>query len=207
MSTPGEAGVATDPETYDPGDVVGAGTTVRPRRRQGAWIAGAVGIVLLILVAILAKAPSASETKDGGPLVGKPAPALVAKDLDGRPFDLAALRGRYVLVNFFASWCVPCEKEHPQLLELAQRHASAGDLQIVGVLFQDDPADARRFFAERGGSWPLIEDRDAIADFGVRGPPESFLIARDGTILYKRVGPATASDWETLLSQAKAKGY
>ena len=181
------------------------GVRVR-RRRTAPWIAGLVGVTLVGLVLLLASSPPTNELRDGSPLVGKPAPALVGKTIDGVPFDLASYRGRFVIVNFFASWCIPCKQEHPGLVSLSKHHAAAGDLQLVAVLFQDDPDDAREFFRRYGGDWPIVENRDAIAYYGVRGPPESFLLGRDGTVIYKRVGPFTEEGWDSLIAQAKALG-
>ena len=101
------------------------------------------------------------------PLIGQPAPSFRLADLDGNIVDLEELRGAPVIINFWATYCVPCWVEHPLLMEGARRWQ--GEIHFLGVIFQD----------ERG--------RVAIA-YGVYGPPETFFIDRDGTIVDKAIG-------------------
>jgi cytochrome c biogenesis protein CcmG/thiol:disulfide interchange protein DsbE len=126
------------------------------------------------------------------PLIGRPAPAFELLSLDGRTIDSATLRGRVVLVNFWASWCFECIAEHRVLLEAQAQYGP--DLVIIGVLYQDTVDDARRFLARYGdGGWPNLIDADgALAiDYGVTGVPESFFIGRDGIVRYKQYGAVT----------------
>src|SRR5690606_12069380 len=94
-------------------------------------------------------------------------------------------RGEWVVVNFFASWCGPCRQEHPELVAFSERHAARGDASVVSVAFSDAEDDARAFFEELGGDWPvLIEGTGRIGiDFGVTGVPETYLVAPDGTVV------------------------
>ena len=122
------------------------------------------------------------------PLVGKPAPSFRLADLDGNIVDLAELRGRPVIVNFWATYCVPCLYEHPLLMEGARRWQ--GEIHFLGVIFQDDPDLIARFNADYGRWGPSLIDeggRVAIA-YGVYGPPETFFIDRDGVIVDKAIG-------------------
>jgi cytochrome c biogenesis protein CcmG/thiol:disulfide interchange protein DsbE len=88
-----------------------------------------------------------------------------------------------VVVNFFASWCVPCVREHPELVAFAAAHE--GDVQVVSVVFDDDPGAVEAFFAREGGDWPVVVgDTGRIAlDFGVTGVPESYLVAPTGVVV------------------------
>ena len=98
-----------------------------------------------------------------------------------------------MLVNFWASWCIPaCVEEHAALLEAARHYG--GSLQIVGILYQDSPSAARSFDARYGEpSWPtLIDPSGELAlDFGVTGPPESYFIDGQGIVRFKQFGPLT----------------
>lgn len=146
----------------------------RPRRRRPArWVALTISIVFAGFLAVLATRPSAQSVAATSPLLGQPAPEVTARTIDGTTARLATYRGRWVLVNFFATWCVPCRQEHPDLVAFEERHQASGDAAIIGVVYDDTPAAVARFRQELGGDWPmLIDDRGRIAlEFGVRGSP------------------------------------
>jgi cytochrome c biogenesis protein CcmG, thiol:disulfide interchange protein DsbE len=179
-----------------------------PRTRHTArWIAVVVAVVVVSLVALLGTRDASRNTAAASPLIGKAAPEVIAADLDGTTVRLSQYRGRYVLLNFFASWCVPCAREHDDLQRFRTRHGTSGsgDAEVVAVLFDDEPAEARRFFAERGADWPaLIDPRGKIAlDFGVRGPPESFLVSPEGFVLARIVGEVTDAGLDRLIAEAE----
>jgi len=124
-------------------------------------------------------------------LIGTKAPALNLTPLEGAnvpPLTDEAIRGKLTLVNVFASWCVPCREEHPMLLELAKDSR----LNMVAINYKDKTENALRFLGELGNPFRAIgvdPKGTAAIDWGVYGIPESYLVAPDGTILYKRVGP------------------
>ncbi len=128
--------------------------------------------------------------------VGKQAPALPVAALDGfEAADDDMLRsGEVTLVNFWASWCPPCRAEHPRLLKM-----EAEGLRIIGVNYKDRPEQAIRYLTEDDNPFMAVPSdpvgRVAI-EWGVTGPPETFIIAGDGTILYKHVGPLVGSHYE-----------
>ncbi|CAN5536533.1 hypothetical protein BH20ACT2_BH20ACT2_20010 [soil metagenome] len=178
-----------------------------PRRRPGtiALVAVAVGVVLAVFIVVLAtRDPSSDRTVDS-PLLGRLAPAIVGETVDGGRFDLDDHQGRFVLVNFFASWCVPCIREHPELVSFAERHARAGDAEVVSVVFGDEVEDVRAFFDEQGGDWPVVTNDDGrlALEYAVAGVPESYLIAPDGTVIYKIVGGVTSTGLDRLLAEAQ----
>ncbi len=130
------------------------------------------------------------------PLAGTRAPDFRLATLEGDSLGLADLRETVVVLNFWASWCVPCRYEHPALLR-ASREYEPNRARVVGVVYQDTPENARRFLDRFGGGWTSVLDpgsRVAI-DFGVYGVPETFFIGRDGRIARKHIGPV---DWETI---------
>jgi len=145
---------------------------------------------------------------DGGvrsTLIGRPAPGIAGETIDGEAYDLADRRGEFVVVNFFATWCVPCIREHPELVEFERRHRETGDASVVSVVFDSRAEQVRDFFAEYGGDWPVVLDPDGrtALQYGVTGVPESYLLAPDGTVLLKIEGGVTAAALEDLLEQVQ----
>jgi cytochrome c biogenesis protein CcmG/thiol:disulfide interchange protein DsbE len=124
-------------------------------------------------------------------LIDKPVPdfALPAL-LDGAQVAAAGLRGQVAVINFFASWCVPCRVEHPVLMRLAQREK----LPLVGIAYKDKPEAARRFLAGLGDPYARVgldETGRTGIDFGVYGVPETYVVDRTGHIRKRFVGPLT----------------
>ena len=177
----------------------------RRSRHRARWIAGAVVVVGAALVALLATRPQAALTEVDTPLIGHQAPALSGTTLDGQRFDLAALQGRWVVVNFFASWCPPCQQEEPELVTFAFEHRQPGGAALVGVVYDDSAAAAKSFLSSSGATWPAITDPEGTAAvaFGVRGPPETFLVSPTGTVVAHLDGPVTAAGLDYWLKQAQ----
>jgi cytochrome c biogenesis protein CcmG/thiol:disulfide interchange protein DsbE len=186
-----------------------APTRAHPHRRHTAkWAAGVVLVVGAALVALLATRPPQTATEVATPLVGQVAPPITGGTLGGGSFDLAALRGRWVVVNFFASWCPPCQTEQPELVAFAYAHRSPGDAALVGVVFDDAASTARGFMQSTGASWPAVVDGGGqiALDYGVRGPPETFIVAPDGTVVAHFDGPMTSAALDYWLARAKRGG-
>jgi cytochrome c biogenesis protein CcmG, thiol:disulfide interchange protein DsbE len=125
-------------------------------------------------------------------LAGEPMPAFSLVDLEGRRVEADELRGRPVVLNFWASWCAPCVEEHAVLAEAVERYGD--EVAVVGVLYQDEPAAALDFLARYGDyGWPsVIDDGGRLAiEFGVTGPPETFFIDADGIVRARESGPLT----------------
>jgi len=129
--------------------------------------------------------------------IGQPAPDFVLADLDGRPLLLDDLRGRPVIVNFWASWCGPCVEEFPLLAE-AQRTHRGERLVVVGIVFRDRSEAAREFIGRMGATWPAAMDpAEAVAQrYGVMGPPATFFIDPDGVVTGRQIGPLGVADLE-----------
>ena len=125
------------------------------------------------------------------------------KSDSGNLVSSQALRGQPYLLNVWASWCMPCLQEHPQMVALAQSHR----IRIVGMNYKDQPADARRWLARNGNPYDEIvvdaQGRTAI-DFGVYGVPETFLIDAEGRIRYKLTGALSVQTLQDQLLPAIA---
>ncbi len=175
------------------------------RTRKVLWIAVAVAVPVFLLVLVLANGEPAATRAVKSPLVGKPAPAVEGTTVDGAEASLAGLEGKWVVVNFFATWCVPCRSEHPELVRFSQAHEAAGDAAVLAVVYSDNAQAVREFRDKEGGSWPMLADpKGRIAlDFGVAGIPESFLVSPDGVVVAKLLGGVRASDLDQLLYRAK----
>ncbi len=134
-------------------------------------------------------------------LLGRPAPELdlPAVPGNGPAFTTDDFAGKVSLVNVFASWCVSCRYEHPLLMEVA----SADYVAVYGLAYKDNPQDAAAWLDQFGnpyaGTVADVSGRTGI-DWGVYGVPETFLIAPDGTVAFKHVGPITAESWRDTLA-------
>ncbi|HVC14778.1 MAG TPA: TlpA disulfide reductase family protein [Acidimicrobiales bacterium] len=176
------------------------------RRHVTRWVAGAVLVVLVAVAVVAATRPSSQATEVQSPLVGHRAPALTGTTLGGRPFALASERGHYVYVNFFASWCPPCQQEQPALVDFAFRQSRvASGARMVSVVFNDTVAGARRFVADWGLRWPVVPDSGgAIANrYGVGSPPMTFLVAPSGVVAGTWIGPVTVAQLDQMLVAAR----
>jgi len=169
----------------------------RPTSRRQLVIAAVTPLVLIALwVAFLV----ATQPAPAGAGIGAPAPSFALADLDGNPLRLAGLRGRPVIVNFWASWCAPCVEEFPLLRAALAAHARDG-LAIVGIVYLDRSEAARAFMARMGAKWPAAMDPgEAVAgQFGILNPPETFFIGRDGVIAGRQIGQLSAADLDRQL--------
>ncbi len=154
-----------------------------------------LGVVTLVIG--LRGASEATDAATGTPAVDANVPAfepfdappVVGETITGGAFDLAELRGTPVVLNFWASWCGPCRKEIPAL---AAFQAANPDLAVVGVSYQDDPADALAFAEETGADWPSVIDDGPIGSaYGVPGLPATFFIDAEGRVVGRILGEAT----------------
>ncbi|MCP8940520.1 DsbE family thiol:disulfide interchange protein [Alsobacter sp. SYSU M60028] len=145
-------------------------------------------------------------------LIGRPVPEFTLPPVaglarDGKPtpgLSSADLKGGVTVVNVWASWCVPCRDEHPLLVELAAKPG----VRLVGINYKDQAENARRFLGALGNPFSAVgadtAGRAAI-DWGVYGVPETFIVAKDGTIAYKHVGPLSPEALKGRFAEEMAK--
>src|SRR5438132_12465316 len=176
-----------------------------PRTRR--WLVVLPLIVFGVLAALfLLRLFGGDPSKIPSALIGRPAPqtalpALAGLTRDGATvpgLDPAVFKGKVSLVNVWASWCVPCHDEAPLLTELARDKR----LQIVGINYKDAPDNARRFLGRYGNPFGVVGVDDngrASIEWGVYGVPETFIVGRGGTIVYKLVGPVTSDNFDRVL--------
>jgi cytochrome c biogenesis protein CcmG, thiol:disulfide interchange protein DsbE len=136
--------------------------------------------------------PSSASTAAQAYPPGTPAPALRLQGLDGGQVDLATLRGRPVVVNFWATWCEPCVREFPLLRQAAATHR-ADRLAVIGVLTNDRPAAARAFVRRQDATWPIALDPTATTAgrWGAIGLPHTYFVRPDGTLASHQLGELT----------------
>jgi cytochrome c biogenesis protein CcmG/thiol:disulfide interchange protein DsbE len=147
-------------------------------------------LVVLPLLGILVLNIGRDPHAFNSPMVGRPAPAFTLKAAgSGAPMSLAALRGRPVVINFWATWCVPCYEEHAVLVAAARE---AGDsVQFLGVIYEDDEDRVGDFLSRQGKAYPSLMDDDGktAMSYGVYGVPETFFVDAQGRIAAKYTGP------------------
>ncbi len=168
----------------------------------------AAPLVLLVgLIGVFAMSMNRDPSLVRSVLIDKPAPDFTLPAVEGMTvpgFDTASLKGEPTLVNVFASWCIPCRDEHP-LLEALK--AETG-VRLFGINHSDAPENARAFLAELGNPYDAIgadRDRRVSIDWGVYGVPETFIVDRNGTIVFKHVGPLSAESIEREVMPALEK--
>jgi cytochrome c biogenesis protein CcmG/thiol:disulfide interchange protein DsbE len=183
---------------------------VKAGRGRRALVASVVvGAVSAVLVAVLATRSTPPGSTVATRLGGRMAPVVAGPALvGGEPVSLAALRGKYVLLDFFASWCVPCQQEVPQIEAFLFAHRRAHDVAAIGVDIDENAADGRAFLERVGATWPAVEDPSGARSFAlaydVTDPPESYLISPSGRVVAEIAGGVTVASLDRVLADARA---
>jgi cytochrome c biogenesis protein CcmG/thiol:disulfide interchange protein DsbE len=165
-----------------------------------------VGLLVVVpLLAVLLLNIGRDPHAFNSPMIGHPAPAFTLRSVGtGVPVSLASLRGRPVVINFWATWCVPCYEEHAVLLAAAKESGDA--VQFVGVIYEDEEGQVGDFLTRQGKAYPSLMDDDGktAMSYGVYGVPETFFVDAQGRIAAKFTGPLGP---DTLAENlAKARG-
>jgi cytochrome c biogenesis protein CcmG, thiol:disulfide interchange protein DsbE len=152
---------------------------------------------LLVMGAVLALLAVGllSETDDAkSVLEGRNAPAIAGETLEGTQFSSSALKGKPMVINFWASWCEPCREEAPLFRELAEK--LEGQATLVGILMRDNPDKARAFAGQFGYDFPnLLNTNNNLAfDYGVTAPPETFFVDSSGKVVKRKIGAISSTE-------------
>ena len=186
-----------------------AATGASPQRRS--WVRSwPMALPLLAFAALAAifwfRLGTGDPSRIPSALIGRPAPQTALPPLAGLVndgaqvpgLDPAVFKGKVSVVNVWASWCVPCHDEAPLFSQLANDNR----LQMVGINYKDGPDNARRFLGRYGNPFGIVGvdgNGRASIEWGVYGVPETFVVGREGTIVYKMVGPVTAENIDSVL--------
>jgi cytochrome c biogenesis protein CcmG/thiol:disulfide interchange protein DsbE len=180
-------------------------TSGSPGSRRWLVALPLIGFVALAGL-FLARLHGGDPSKIPSALIGRPAPQTALPALEGLVnngaavpgLDPAAFKGKVSVVNVWASWCVPCHDEAPLLTALAKDKR----LQVVGINYKDSPDNARRFLGRYGNPFSIVGvdgNGRASIEWGVYGVPETFVVGREGTIVYKMVGPVKPENIDSVL--------
>jgi len=162
----------------------------------------AVGIVVMLLVVLLVTRNPREDGVSTSPVVGKQAPALNGRALIGTSVDVGA-NDRWLVVNFFATWCVPCVEEHPELKRFAGDHATDGRARVVSVVYGDKASRVKSFFKKNGGTWTVLDANNGRTslDWGVAKVPESFVVSPTGIVVQRFAGGVTQQLLDDVINQ------
>jgi cytochrome c biogenesis protein CcmG, thiol:disulfide interchange protein DsbE len=179
-----------------------------PRHRRGVAVTTlAVAVVCAVFFVVLVVAKGSSDTAKTD-LLGQPAPPIQSTTVDGQNFDLAARRGSWVVINFFATWCTPCRFEHPELLRFAETHQGSG-VELVSIADATDTKDGiDDFMSHNGGAgdWPIVTDPSSQVriSYGVAKTPETWIIDPDGAVRARVITTVTDTKLDDLLQRLSA---
>ena len=189
-----------------PGGRVIASRCTDEGQRIAPFVALAVAVVVAgLFVVLLGSDPPSNESVETN-LMDRPAPDARGELADGAPFDLARRKGDWVVLNFFQSDCIPCQEEHPELVEFAAAQVGQpGGARLYSVVFDDERADVEEFFAQEGGDWPIVyDDGGAIAvSFGVSKVPETWIVDPGGIIRFRTISTISAEGLGARLQQLR----
>jgi len=166
------------------------------RRRVAPLVVGAVTVALVALFVVLLTADNAQDQTADSPLLGKVAPDVSAEYEDGSSFVLSHRKGSWVVLNFFTHDCVPCIREHPDLVDFVDQQRALGSegAEFYSVVRDSTRDEVDDFFAERGGDWPIVYDVDYefVNGFGVPLVPETWIIDPNGVVRARFIAEVTA---------------
>ena len=176
------------------------------RRRLAPLIVGVIGALMVgLLLVLVGASPDDGGAVADSPLIGRPAPEATGTLSDGTAFDLSRRKGSWVALNFFDPTCVPCIREHPELVAFAADQATLGTdgAELYSVITRGEPEEIEAFFADNGGDWPAIysaADEFPVA-FGVAQVPETWIIDPSGVVQLRLISEITAEQLNSILRQ------
>ena len=172
---------------------------------RARWIAIMVGVLLVAFGVVLAvqhrSEPSVPRlVQEHGAM-----PSFAVRTLAGKQLDSSSLNGKTVVVNFFNSWCIPCQQEAPQLKAFYDEHKNEADFAMIGIVRDDDTAAVRAYVDAQKLGWTIATDPNGSAalGFGTTGQPETYVIAPDGSAVCGVLGASSQADLDTWLAAAR----
>ncbi len=203
--------VLDDPATADVPDGDGAESRAGGRR-VAPLVVGAIAVLMVGLFVVFIGA--VGDDGDGGnaassPLIGRPAPEATGTLSDGTAFDLSRRKGSWVVLNFFDPTCVPCIREHPELVAFSDDQATLGTdgAELYSVITRGDQDEIEAFFDENGGDWPAIysEADEFPVAFGVAQVPETWIVDPSGVVQLRLISEVTADQLNSILRQYRGQ--
>ena len=184
--------------------------TSRAVARQRSIIIIGIGVPILLLVALLTWGaittggeqgrPGVNNVLGDAPITTDRFPEFQVTTTNGETLHLSDLRGKYVMIDFWSSWCPPCRAEAPVLVEAYEKWSERG-VEFVGISIWDNERAVVPFMESRGITYPVaIDDGTLTVEFGVQGIPEKFLLDRNGEIVRKVIGPNTQRSLDDILA-------
>lgn len=177
-------------------------------RHRTRWIALTVAVLLVAFGVVLAVQHRTEASTPRLVQEHKPAPTFDLTAIDGRPVATSALAGKTYVVNFWNSWCIPCQQEAPALAQFYAQHQDETDFAMVGIVRDDTTDEVRAYVKKHGIDWTIALDPDSVAalDFGTRGQPETYAISPSGTVAAAKYGPMSTGELERFLDAARVTG-
>jgi cytochrome c biogenesis protein CcmG/thiol:disulfide interchange protein DsbE len=186
------------------------GQVIAPLNRKHVVTSISIAAVAIIFIGILTYGLTLDQSKVPAANINKTANAFTVSwvqgneflpGANGENFSLENFKGRPVVLNFWASWCVACREEAVELEKFWQKHNK--EVAVVGIAIQDDKESAKKFAGYFGKTYiiGLDEDGKAAIDYGVSGVPETFFIDRSGIIRHKEIGPVTVKSMDEQLAK------
>jgi cytochrome c biogenesis protein CcmG/thiol:disulfide interchange protein DsbE len=166
-------------------------------------IAIVVAVVSVGFVVVLVRSKPAQNDTAKTSLLAHPAPDVQGTTIDGKAFDLASMRGSWVVLNFFATWCQPCQAEQDDLARFALAQGGTG-ARLVSIVNNDTDSAVRSFLQDHGGAtWPVVRDPDGriAVSFGVAKVPETWLIDPNGFVAARIITTVTSDGLANLITQ------
>ena len=169
------------------------------------WIALGMAVVVVALGIVLALNHRSEPSIPRLVQEHGAAPDFTLKTLDGKTVSTAALKNKTYVVNFFNSWCIPCQQEAADLAAFYKEHKQEADFEMVGIVRDDDTGPVKSYVRDKKIDWPVAMDPNGSAalGFGTTGQPETYVIAPDGTAVCGVLGPSTRQALDVWLQGAR----
>jgi cytochrome c biogenesis protein CcmG/thiol:disulfide interchange protein DsbE len=173
-------------------------------------LALAVALVVVVFGVVLALNVGSDPQADAkqSHLVGKPAPAFTLPNLAGGRVSLTDTTGKATIVNFWNTWCIPCQQEAPALEKFYADHAKDPDFAMIGIVRGDEEGTVQNYVRDKGVNWTIALDpqNQAALDFATRGQPETYAISPSGVVTAAYYGAMSRTELERFLASARAAG-